>query len=203
MENLKQEIFEFEKLISKYSFVKKKEVQKGEILLTFLEKRNMIIILLEGAADLIRYDRNGYKTIIEHYSNDDLLSEMFYTISSNNDLFVEARDTCKFLVFFYEDVINRNSSTLITALLHIFKYKLLINNNRIEVLTKRSIREKLVSYFDMMTYRKLRKSFRLPFSYSDLADYLSIDRSAMMREIKNLIEDGIILKEGRKITKLN
>ena len=43
------------------------------------------------------------------------------------------------------------------------------------------------------------KSFKLPMSYTMLAEYLSVDRSAMMRELKNLTEEGIIERQGRFI----
>lgn len=199
----KNEVIEvFNQFTSKYNFIQKKKFHKGETILTFIENRNMIVFFEEGEADLIRYDGNGNRTIVEHYSPGHLFSEMFYFISLTNELFVEAKKDCSVILFRYDDAVNRNSSALNSLLLDIFTNKLLGNNNRIEVLTRRSIREKLLSYFDMMTSRNLRKSFRLPFSYSDLADYLSIDRSAMMREIKNLIDDGIIEKDGRKITKL-
>ena len=71
---------------------------------------------------------------------------------------------------------------------------------RIELLTKRSTRDKILGYFTMLSSRNLSKSFSLPFSLTDLADYLSVDRSAMMREIKLLKEDGFIEKNGNKIT---
>ena len=73
---------------------------------------------------------------------------------------------------------------------------------RIELLTKRSIRDKLIGYFTMLSTRNLSKSFSLPFSLTDLADYLSVDRSAMMRELKLLKEEGFIEKNGNKITLL-
>lgn len=47
------------------------------------------------------------------------------------------------------------------------------------------------------------KSFKLPMSYTMLAEYLSVDRSAMMRELKNLTEEGIIERQGRFIRLLN
>ncbi len=75
-------------------------------------------------------------------------------------------------------------------------------NTRIEILTKRSIREKLRSYFNILSTRHLSQTFFLPFSLTDLADYLSVDRSAMMREIKSLKDDGFIKKNGNKITLL-
>ena len=70
---------------------------------------------------------------------------------------------------------------------------------RIELLTKRSTRDKLLGYFSLLSTRKLSASFELPFSLTDLADYLSVDRSAMMRELKLLKEDGFIEKVGNRI----
>ena len=54
----------------------------------------------------------------------------------------------------------------------------------------------------MLSTRKLNKTFTLPFSLTDLADFLSIDRSAMMRELKLLKEGGFIDKSGNRITLL-
>ena len=74
---------------------------------------------------------------------------------------------------------------------------------RIELLTKIFTRDKLLSYFSLISTRNLNTSFELPlFQLTDLADYLSVDRSAMMRELKLLREDGFIEKSGNRI-KLN
>ena len=73
---------------------------------------------------------------------------------------------------------------------------------RIELLTKRSTRDKLIGYLTLLSTRTLSKTFSLPFSLTDLADYLSVDRSAMMRELKLLKEEGFIEKNGNKITLL-
>ena len=75
-------------------------------------------------------------------------------------------------------------------------------NTRIELLTKKNIRDKLLSYFDIISRKRLSKKFTLPFSLTDLADYLSVDRSAMMRELSHLKEEGFIDKKGKKITLL-
>ena len=48
----------------------------------------------------------------------------------------------------------------------------------------------------------MRKTFTLPYNYTDLADFLSVDRSAMMRELRSLKEDGFIEKNGNSITLL-
>ena len=75
-------------------------------------------------------------------------------------------------------------------------------NTRIELLTKRNIRDKLVSYFNLLSSKTLYKTITIPFSYTDLADYLSIDRSAMSRELKYLEDENFIKRNGKKISLL-
>jgi predicted transcriptional regulator len=49
-----------------------------------------------------------------------------------------------------------------------------------------------------LSSKNLSKTFTIPFSLTDLADYLSVDRSAMMREISHLKEEGFIEKKGKQ-----
>ena len=71
---------------------------------------------------------------------------------------------------------------------------------RVEVLSRRSIRDKLMCYFSLMAAKNRSGESLLPFSLSALADYISTDRSAMMRELKRLKEEGVLRSEGRRIT---
>ena len=72
-------------------------------------------------------------------------------------------------------------------------------NTRINILTQKSIRNKLLEYFNQMANQQRSRIIYLPFSFTDLADYLAIDRSAMSREIKHLKEEIIIDVKARKI----
>ena len=73
-------------------------------------------------------------------------------------------------------------------------------NKRIEVLNKRSIRDKLLEFFHMLEKEQSSSTIHLPFNYTVLADYIAVDRSAMMREIKNLKDEEIIKTDNRIIT---
>ena len=75
-------------------------------------------------------------------------------------------------------------------------------NERIRVLEKKTIRDKLLEYFDIEYKKTFMKTIELPFNLKDLADYLAVNRSAMFRELKNLKEDKIISIKGNKITLL-
>lgn len=190
------------------SKVQKKKFSKGEVITTYIAKRNQLCILLSGEADLVRYDFNGNRTIVEHLSDSDVFGEIFYSVNTNNELFVEAKTDAYVLFFIYDDIkmkCKRNCSFHEKFLLNLpdlFLFEINDLNMRIELLSKRTIREKLLGYFNIISARTISKSFKVPFSLTDLADYLSIDRSAMMREIKALKEEGIIEKSGNRITLL-
>jgi len=192
--------------IMKVLHISKKKFSRNDIITTYIEKRGQILFLINGEAELVRYDSDGNKNIVESFSNNDIFGEFFYSVNNNNELQVVATEECELLIFNYDDLISKdipkgqNYCEIITIMLSIISNKIVEMNNRIEVLTKRTIREKLLAYFESIYATKHINTFYLTYSFSDLADYLSIDRSAMMREIKNLIDDGIIKKEKKKIT---
>ena len=70
---------------------------------------------------------------------------------------------------------------------------------RVEVLSRRSIREKLQCYFRLCRLEADSDVFQIPFTLSALADYISADRSAMMRELKKMREEGLVAIEGRRV----
>lgn len=183
-----------------------KKISKGEIITTYIKNRNQICILKSGIADLVRYDINGNKTIVETLKESDVFGEIFFPVITNNELFVVAKSECEIVYFIYDEITKKCTrnckfhDVLNTNLLKLILNKTISQNIRIELLTKRSIREKLQSYFATLTKSGLSRTFYIPLSYTDLADYLSIDRSAMMRELKSLQEEGFITKDGNKIT---
>ncbi len=186
--------------------VQTKKFIKGETVTTYIEKRNQICIVLSGEIDLIRYDFNGNKTIIGHFVDNDIFGEALSPANTNNELFAIARKNSEVLFFTYDTLFTkcrRNCDfhkTLTSSLSELFLSKIVELNLRIEILTKRNTRSKILSYFEILSKGSLRRTFTLPYSYTDLADFLSVDRSAMMRELKLLIDEGFIKKNGSKIT---
>lgn len=196
---------DFEKSCQK---VQIKHFSKNEVITSYITNRNQFCILLEGSADLVRYDLNGNRTIVEHFSKNDVFGEVFYNVTTNNELLVESKDNSKVLLYIYDNIYHKcRTNCKFHSILSKYLPELILEkvthlNTRIELLTKRSIREKLLGYFTLLSTKNLNKTFLLPFSLTDLADYLSIDRSAMMREMKVLKEEGLIEKNGHKITLL-
>ena len=195
----------FEEFSNNCKNVQKKFFQKSQIITSYIQKRNQICVLLTGEADLVRYDLNGGKSIIEHYTKNDIFGEAFYIVTVNNELLVEAKKNCEVLFFSYNNIYERCKQNCKFHQLLTEKFcRIVVNkvtnlNTRIEVLTKRTIRDKLLGYFSILSMRNLSRTFELPFSLTDLADFLSVDRSAMMRELKCLVDEGFISRDGNKI----
>ena len=197
-----------ENLSKSCSQVQSREFEKGEIVTTYLVNRRQVCLLASGSVDLIRYDFKGNKDIVEHFTQNAVFGEIFYQINTNNELFCIAREKSKVLFFSY-DIFGKKCKNnckfhqeLTENLPNLILSKISDLNLRIELLSKRTIREKLLSYFSILSEKNFSKSFILPFSLTDLADYLSVDRSAMMRELKLLKDDQIIKKTDNKITLL-
>ena len=190
------------------SKIQRRAFQKDAIITTYIEKRKQICILVSGKADLIRYNLNGSKDIVDQFTKNDIFGEAFYPVNSNNELVVRATENCEVLVFLYDDITLKCKSNckyhteLSSNLLEIIMNNTVHQNTRIEVLSKRTIREKLLTYFSILSNKNFSKNITIPYSLTTLADYLSVDRSAMMREIKSLIDEGFIVKEGKNRIKL-
>ena len=185
---------------------KKITYKKDTTIVSNLANTNIVGIILNGTANLIRNDYNGNRTIIEKLEEGSIFGEVFSSYS--NELSVIATSECEVITFDYDHVIKRCKkscpyhNTLIDNMLQLLANKIVIMNNRIDVLTKKTIREKLLEYFSILQKQKLSKKFDLDLNYTELADYFGVDRSALMREIKNLKEEGFIEAKGKNITML-
>ena len=183
---------------------RKMTFKKDRTIVTNIINVNLVGIILSGTANLERYDYNGNRSIIEKLEANSVFGEVFSRLGS--DISVIATSDCEILLIEYDHIIKRCKkgctyhSTLTNNMLKLLSNKIVELNKRLEILSKRSIRDKLLSYFELLASDSPKRSFTLPFTYTDLADYLSVDRSAMMREIKNLKEEGFIKTNGRKIT---
>ena len=150
--------------------VQRKTFEKGSIITTYIEKRKQICILLSGKADLIRYDLNGNKDIIESFVETDIFGEAFYPVHTNHELFVLAMDKCEALLFLYDDIHEKCRSnckfhtTLVSSLLELILKQAVHQNTRIEILSKRSIRDKLLTYFSILSSKNFSKNITLPIS---------------------------------------
>ena len=177
--------------------------KKDTTILSNIANNTQVGIIESGSAIIIRYNYNGSRTIMEKLNEGDTFGS--FSSSFTEELYVVSEEETDVILFNYSKMINRcrknceYHNKLIDNMVQVLSQKMQTYNERIEVLTKKTIRDKLLTYFNILTKKQITKEVTLPFNLTDLADYLSIDRSAMMREIKNLKEEGLIEAKGKKI----
>ena len=177
-----------------------------ELIYDFDTGRHTIGVLATGSAIVERMDRRGDRTILEHLEPGGVFGEMLMFQNVLGDsVCVSCEKTCC-VWFFPEEKLERrcekncgHHNRMIENMFRLIRDKATALSERVEVLSRRSIREKLLCYFSLQQ-AKCGGSFTLPFSLSALADYISTDRSAMMRELKKLRQSGWVRIEGRKVT---
>lgn len=168
-------------------------------------KDNVIGIILEGHAQITRTDYNGNRTIIEELNEESIFGTVISSLNNDEYEIVTKIDT-KVLIIDYHSILNYENTNykyynqFIKNLLEITTNIIEEKNERIQILTKKTIRDKLLEYFNIYSKKHATRIIYMPFSYTDLADYIAADRSAMSRELGYLKDEGFIKTKGRRIS---
>lgn len=186
----------------------KQHYRAGEVVCDLTGRFGKVGILLSGAAEVIRIDSMGNRTVMELIDDRGIFGEMIAFSSHVGDsMFILCTRDAEVLYIRNDQVTKRCKnacqchSILVENMLRLITDKAVKMSERIEVLSNRSIREKLNCYFKLMAIHTGKMEFDLPFTMTALAEYICADRSAMMREIKKMTEDGLV-KITRRHVKL-
>lgn len=175
--------------------------KKNQMVLSSV-KSNIIGIVLEGLIQIVKTDYDGNSIIIEEITEENVFGTMLNNLD-DNECSIVAKEDSKILVIEYDMIFSSNNfkpyiTKFLKNLLKITTEIIKEKNNHIQILTKRSIRDKILEYINV-NRNPGSKIIYLPFSYTEFANYLAVDRCAMSRELKNLRDDGIIETKGKKI----
>ena len=77
-------------------------------------------------------------------------------------------------------------------MMRVIAAKNILMNEKMRLLSCKTTKEKLMTYLNDYSERVGKSKFKIPFSRNELADFLSVDRSAMSRELSRLREEGYI-----------
>ena len=177
----------------------KRSFYAGEEIYSFDTARKSVGILLNGQAAVVRYEYNGTRSILENLSPKSIFGEdLSFIPSGDSCIAVVCQTDCQVL---FIDACSCHTQ-LIRNLLQLLSDKTRALSERVEVLSQRSIREKLMCYFMQLAAGKNSNTFELPFTMIDFADFLSVNRSAMIRELGKMKKDGLIQISRRTVTLL-
>ena len=172
---------------------------KGEIVAFEGENIKHIGIVLSGSVDMVKEDFWGNKTVLIRTRKNELFGETFACGSDNLSVvtFLVSEDA-KILFLPFDRVMHSCTMAcqfhhrLIENMVHIIANKNRDLMRKVEVVSKRTIREKLLTYLSIQAQNQHSRYFEIPLGRVELAEYLCVDRSALTRELVKMKEDGLI-----------
>jgi len=155
--------------------------------------------LLSGEAQIARDDYLGNRTIIAGLAPGDVFAEAYaFRRELPVPVYVVSQTECEVLWLDCENLTGICAQTcgfhtrLVENLLFIMASKNIQLNRKIEHLSRRTTREKLLSYLSEQAFLQGNSEFDIPFNRQQLADYLCVDRSAMSAELSKMQSEGIL-----------
>ena len=179
--------------------------KKDTSVIRLFKDDNIINFIVKGNVKVVLNTINGNQIITEDLSDGDVFSSTINYIDENETDAIVTEDT-EIISMNQKDIIDFKDNSksyyniFIKNLFIIMTKKISERNERIQILTKKTIRYRLLEYFEIMRKKNNSLNIYLPYNYIDLAAYIAVDRSAMSRELSNLKDEGFINIKGKKIT---
>ena len=175
------------------------EFLKGSVILSQGETTDRAYLITDGNIIIGRNDYWGNQSIIAHLTSNDIFAETFAFLDDVPiTVNVYAASRCTVIPLERKKLMSpdiTNSTVrekLLRNLIHLFAYKNHYLSGKIAVLSQRGIRKKLLEYLSQKAGENGSDYFSIDFNRQQLADYLSVDRSALSSEISKLKEEGLI-----------
>ncbi len=160
-------------------------------------------IVLSGSAQMVRYDYFGNRSIVGVAKPGQTFAEAFACAGVESiPVTIMANDPCEVMLIDCNHILhtcNNNCAfhqRLIFNLMRELATKNVMFHQKIEITSKRSTRDKLMTYLAIQARSAGSNRFEIPFNRQELADYLEVERSGLSAEISKLKNEGIL--ESRK-----
>lgn len=175
-----------------------KKYKKNEIVLAEGDNATMSGVVLTGSLQTEQYDFLGNRTILSRIESPHLFGEAFYFSKEKFSVNIVASEDSSVLLFNSAKISSPCHNhclfhiKLINNLLQVLATSNVVLNQKIQCISQRTTREKLLNYLANESKKQNSNEFEIPYDRQSLADYLCVERSAMATEISKLRKENII-----------
>lgn len=184
-----------------------KKFDKNQTVCSMGEPITDMGLILSGSVNLIKHDVWGNQAILEHIPKGQVFGEAYACLKEeplmidviaaqqSEILFLNAgriMETCPVSCSFH--------SRLIRNLVHTLAKRNLTLTGKMDHITPRTIRDRVLAYLSAQAVKQGSYTFDIPFNRQQLADYLSVDRSALSAELSKLQKENLICFRKNKFT---
>lgn len=156
-------------------------------------------VVVSGAVDIVQEDFWGNQRLMARLSPGHIFAESFVLAQMPRlPVGVLARQASVVLLLDYERILHTCSNAcphharMISNLLHITAQKNVYLTQKMEIVTKKTIKEKLLAFLAFEAQRAGGNRFTIPYDRQALADYLAVDRSALSRTLGEMQKEGLL-----------
>lgn len=172
---------------------------KEDLIIKSGDKIDRIGLLLSGNIEISRQDIMGNQFILTHLNAPNLFAEVLacaaldtspVTIKSLSDTVVLMLNFGNILQ--NQDETNAYGEKIISNVLKLLARKNLMLNEKLDIMSKRSLRSRITAMLLAAASRSGQEKFILPYNRQEMADYLAVDRSSLSRELSRMQKEGLL-----------
>ncbi len=162
-------------------------------------KAKYIGIVLSGSVHTVLIDYDGNRSILSNMEASDVFAEDYACAEINSiPVTIVANEPSEVMLIDCSHILHTCSNNcgfhqqLIYNLMKDLATKTIMFHQKVEITSKRTTREKLMTYLSIEAKKTSSSSFDIPFDRQELADYLEVDRSGLSAEISKLRNEGVL-----------
>jgi len=178
---------------------KVKVFDKNNIIFAEDSPADSIGIVLSGSVQIMQNDYYGNRTLLSEVGPSEMFAEAFACAGLKSiPVSVIAKETCEIMFINCNRILYSCSNScsfhrkITFNLMKTLAMKNIVFHQKVEIMSKRSTKEKLMTFLLFQAKKHNSYSFDIPFDRQELADFLAVDRSGLSTVIGNLIKEGII-----------
>jgi len=175
------------------------QFKRGEFIFLSGSRIDAFGIILSGHVQIIKEDVFGNRVLLSDLRTPEVFGESF-VCSNNYTLTISAQvieDAC-ILFFPFKPVLHvcHNACEFHNILIRNIVEMIAIKNikllEKLEVSTKHSLREKILTYLSLLSQEQKTKTLISPLNRISLADFLGVNRSSLTRELNQMQDEGLL-----------
>ena len=181
----------------RYLKAEEKSYKEGEYLQRQGGPMDHFGYVLSGVVQVYRDEPDGTRLIMASNGAGDSFGESLCFLRVQEvPVYIIAAEDCRVLWLRMDNVIapvpGQCDHAIVNRVMASFAQRALNMNDRIQVLSQRSLRRKIHTLLQQYQRKTGGNTFTLPLSREDMAVFLGCDRSALSRELARMKEDGLI-----------
>ena len=176
-----------------------RDYKKGEYVLREGERVDNVMLLASGSLNIQKDDFWGNRSIVNHISAGEMFGEAYIAPESGpilNDVIALEDSVVMFFDFRKILTVCSSACKFHTIVIQNLFFAISEKNRQLVQklghMSKRTTRDKLISYLSEQAKRSGSSTFSIPFNRQQLADFLCVDRSAMSNELCKMRDDGLL-----------